>query len=91
MNTKTENTTETSDSADCIERHVLNDRKTVLLRAAFDLLRRAEMSPFVLDPLGIKTRFDEANCDGYCLKDDIADELGLRGDADPIELGPDEY
>jgi len=67
----------------------MNDRKTILLRAAYDLLKLASQDHFVREATSIVTRFDEANCDGYCLMEDIAAELGLDDDTQPIPLGPD--
>jgi hypothetical protein len=66
------------------------NRKDVLLRAAYDLLTKANASRHVLDANGILTRYDEANCDGHCLREDIAHELGIDDDTDPIPLGPEE-
>ncbi len=68
----------------------MKTRKEVLLRAAYDLLKRADDSPYVMDPLGIPTRFDNANCDGHCLMEDIKHELGLEEGTEPIELEPEE-
>ena len=62
------------------------DRKDVLLRAAYDLLTRSEYSTFVTEAACIQVRYDEANCDGYCLREDIADALGITKDMDPIPL-----
>ena len=65
------------------------DRKDVLLRAAYDLLKRSTQDDFVRDATGILTRFDGADCDGYCLMDDIASELGLEDGTEPIAIGLD--
>lgn len=64
-------------------------RKDILLRAAYDLLKRASQDHFVREATSIQTRFDDANCDGYCLMEDIAAELGLDNDEQPIPLGPE--
>ena len=54
------------------------DRKSVLLRAAFDiLLQQYHSTGGVLDCLSLTARYDGTECDGRCLLDDIADELGL--------------
>jgi len=66
----------------------MNDRKTILLRAAYDLLKRASQDHYVREATSIVTRFDDANCDGYCLMEDIASELDLDDDTQPIPLGP---
>lgn len=66
------------------------DRKVTLLRAAYDLLKRSTDDYYVREATSIVTRYDEANCDGYCLMDDIALELDLDDDTEPIPLGPEE-
>lgn len=66
------------------------NRKDVLLRAAYDLLTRAKDSHYVLEATGIQTFYDEANCDGYCLREDIAYELGIDEETEPIPLGPED-
>ena len=53
------------------------DRKDILLKAAYDLLKQCEKSSYVLNALSTTTHYDDAECDGYCLMDDIAMELGL--------------
>lgn len=54
------------------------DRKTVLLRAAFDLLKKCDDSHYVLSATNEVTVFyDDAECDGTCLMEDIASELGI--------------
>lgn len=64
------------------------ERKDILLRAAYDVLRRAEQSPDGLDDvLTLRMRYDDADCDGACLMDDLRHVLGLDVDADPIPLG----
>lgn len=68
----------------------MDDRKTILLRAAYDLLQRASEDHYVRDATEIRVCYDEANCDGYCLRDDIASELGLEHGTKPIPLGPEE-
>jgi hypothetical protein len=65
------------------------NRKDILLRAAYDLLRRAGDSPFVLEANCILTQYDGTNCDGACLMADIASELGLVDDhVEPKPLLP---
>lgn len=53
-------------------------RAAVLLKAAYDLLKQQENSRYVLDILTCHAHYDEADCDGHCLLDDIAAELGLE-------------
>lgn len=60
------------------------DRAIVLLKAALELLRKCDNSPYVLDVLGETAYYDEADCDGYCLMYDIRNYLdyeakGLHG------------
>lgn len=61
-------------------------RKDTLLRAAYDLIRRSTESPYVVETTRIYTHYDEADCDGYCLMQDISQCLGLDDDCDPIPL-----
>lgn len=48
----------------------LNRSKT-LLKATYDLLRKQKESPYVLNMLTETAIWDGAECDGYCLMDDI--------------------
>ena len=57
-------------------------RARTLLKAAHDLLETAKKSPYVLDTMRIIVHYDEADCDGNCLKEDIEnyfDEYGEDG------------
>ena len=69
---------------------MMEDRKEVLLRAAYDLLKRSTQDYYVREATSILTRYDDANCDGYCLMTDIASEIGIDEDTDPIPLGEEE-
>ena len=51
------------------------DRKTILLQAARDMLKKCIESPFVIGPQETNVRYDDADCDGYCLLEDIENEL----------------
>lgn len=51
------------------------DRKEVLLRAAYDLLKKQDNSSYVLNLLEETVFYDDAECDGHCLMDDIKLEL----------------
>ena len=51
------------------------DRKAILLQACLQLLEKQEASHSVLNMLEQTAFYDEAECDGYCLMDDIRDEL----------------
>lgn len=55
----------------------MEDRKVTLLKACYNLLKKQEDSSFVLNLLSEAVYYDEADCDGYCLMEDIKDELGL--------------
>jgi hypothetical protein len=66
------------------------DRKDVLLRAAYDLLLRSSDLHYVREATSILVRYDDANCDGYCLMEDIAIALNLDDLAKPIPLGEEE-
>lgn len=57
---------------------VSKDRKEILLKAAYDLLKKQKGSPYVLDLLGESVFYDGTDCDGSCLMDDIAIELNIE-------------
>jgi hypothetical protein len=57
---------------------VRKNRKDVLLKAAYDLLRKADNAHFVEQATCITVHYDDAECDGYCLMEDIATELGIE-------------
>ena len=65
-------------------------RKDTLLRAAYDLLKRASQDHYVRSATEIPVYYDDANCDGYCLMEDIAEQLGFYDDQEPIPLEPEE-
>lgn len=56
----------------------MEDRKVTLLKACMELLQKQNDSYYVLNLLEETVFYDEANCDGYCLLDDIKTELGLE-------------
>lgn len=56
----------------------MSDRKTVLLQACYDMLKKADDSHYVLNVMATTVRYDEAECDGHCLLEDIAIELGIE-------------
>lgn len=64
------------------------NRKDILLRAAYDLLKRSTEDHYVREATAIEVRYDEADCDGYCLMADIASELDLEDGehTEPIPL-----
>ena len=54
-------------------------RARVLLKATHDLLEAADDSPYVEDVLAILVHYDDMDCDGSCLMEDIEyyfDEFG---------------
>ena len=53
------------------------DRKTILLRAAYDLLKKCNEGHYVKNALEEVVSYDGTLCDGYCLANDIAYELDL--------------
>ena len=54
------------------------DRMKILLRAAYDILKKQDESPYVLNSLATTAIWDNAECDGYCLMEDIADILEIE-------------
>ena len=46
-------------------------RARTLLKATLDFLKAAKRNPYVENVLSMLIYYDEANCDGYCLMDDI--------------------
>lgn len=55
------------------------DRTAVLLQACLHLLEKQVASHYVLNMLEETVFYDEAECDGYCLMEDIRDELENTG------------
>ena len=53
----------------------MEDRKITLLKACRDLLRKQNDSSYVLNLLSETVFYDDVDCDGYCLLDDIEIEL----------------
>lgn len=49
----------------------MEDRKITLLKACRDLLKKQENSRYVLDLLTETVFYDDAECDGNCLLEDI--------------------
>lgn len=58
-----------------IHRHV--SRMETLLRATYNLLKKQEDTPHVLNMLETTVEYDGTECDGSCLMEDIACELGI--------------
>lgn len=51
------------------------ERAVTLLRATYALLKQQDNSPYVLNILEQIISYDEVDCDGYCLMEDIEDFL----------------
>ena len=63
----------------------VTDRAYVLLRAAFDIIKRSEIERIVATEA--LAAYDDTNCDGFCLLEDIAAEIeGLDVSDNPIPL-----
>jgi len=55
----------------------MENRKDTLLKACLSLLEKQENSYYVLNLLATTITYDDAECDGYCLMEDIKIELGI--------------
>lgn len=64
----------------------MDNRKDILLRAAYDLIKRSTMATYTASAQSTMVHYDEADCDGLCLMEDILTELDLEGDPAPIPL-----
>lgn len=51
------------------------DRKEVLLRACYAMLKLQRDAGHVISPFENTVRYDDADCDGFCLMMDIEDEI----------------
>lgn len=47
------------------------ERATVLLKAAHALLKKCDAGPYVANAMATTVFYDEAECDGFCLMEDI--------------------
>lgn len=56
---------------------VEDPRKDVLLRATYDILKKCATGPYVKNALEETAFYDDTDCDGFCLMEDIASELGI--------------
>lgn len=61
------------------------NRKDILLRACYDMLKIQDDSHITPSPLEIETFYDGVMCDGYCLKQDIETVLNLEEDTQPLK------
>lgn len=67
----------------CIKALETNERAVTLLKACKELLNKQNESAYVLNILEQTVYYDEADCDGGCLLEDINALL--------FEMGEDEY
>jgi len=67
-----------SDEMLCLMESAPEDRSIILLRACYDLLKKQDNSGYTLDLLETEVFYDEANCDGMCLMEDIETFLSYR-------------
>lgn len=51
------------------------DRKTVLLKACYDMFKKLKYEMYVMSPFETTVFYDGADCDGACLMEDIKHEL----------------
>ena len=58
----------------------MSARTEVLLRAAYEILEQCEQSPIVENAMELTAHYDGTTCDGACLLEDIANELGIDRD-----------
>jgi len=50
----------------------MEDRKITLLKAAYELLKKCDEGVYVKNTLEETIYYDNAECDGFCLMEDIA-------------------
>lgn len=53
------------------------ERQLTLLKASYNLLKKQDVSPYTLNLLEETIVYEGAECDGYCLMEEIAEELNL--------------
>ena len=58
-------------------------RAEILLRATYNILKKCEDSPYVLNALAVTDIWDGVECDGYCLMEDI--EIWFDEFSKPLE------
>lgn len=56
----------------------MEDRKTILLKACLELLKKADESHYIIDVMSETVNYDGVDCDGYCLMEDIKTEVGFE-------------
>ena len=65
-----------------MKEYQMMDRAIVLLKATRDILQKQADSSFVQNVLDITAKWDDAECDGYCLLDDIKALLEEMGESE---------
>ena len=55
-----------------------NERAKILLKATYDILKEQDKSRYVLNSLETTAIWDEAECDGYCLMEEISELLEIE-------------
>lgn len=55
------------------------ERALILMKATLDILNKCDEGPYVKNVLETTAIWDEAECDGYCLKDELEDLLTQVG------------
>lgn len=64
--------------------NLLLERAKTLLKATKELLEKQKNSSYVINVLEQTIVYDEAECDGYCLKDDIGDWFDELGEQEKL-------
>ena len=60
------------------------DRRDILLKAAYEILQECNKGPYVKNVFEQTAVWDEAECDGYCLMEEIGELLGIEVDEGEI-------
>ena len=55
----------------------IEDQRVVLLRAAYDLLKKCDEGSYVKNALAVEVEYNGAQGDGFSLMNDIADLLNI--------------
>lgn len=66
-----------------------SERAKTLLRATVDIINKCDEGPFVVSPMEVDVFYDDADCDGGCLRGDIAWLLEIDDNVKPLRRGKD--
>lgn len=66
-----------SDVRESTTERSIEDRKVILLRATYDILKKCDELLYVANVLETVVDYDGTRCNGYCLMQDIKDELNI--------------